>query len=81
MKSNHPLDRMTTSAVPPWAERGTIVALLVIQLGGATGLAVALGIVGFVVTVAGFMWYASREIARMIAEYRPMFPGPTEPAP
>jgi len=58
-----------------------IVALLVIQLGGATGLAVALGIVGFVVTVAGFMWYASREIARVIAEYRPMFPGPTEPAP
>ena len=52
-----------------------IVALLVIQLGGATWLSVALGIVGFVVMVAGFTWYAGRDIARVIAEYQPLFPG------
>ena len=58
-----------------------IVSLLVIQLGGATGLAVGLGIVGFVVVVAGFMWYAGRDIARVISEYKPLFPGPTERQP
>ena len=52
-----------------------IVGLIVLQLGGATGVAVGLGIVTFVVVVAGFIWYAGRDIARVIAEYRPLFPG------
>ena len=52
-----------------------IVGLIVLQLGGATGVAVGLGIVTFVVVVAGFIWYAGRDIARVIAVYRPLFPG------
>jgi hypothetical protein len=59
----------------------TIVALLAIQLGGAALIALLLGVLGFAVTVGGFMWYAGRDIARIIAAYEPMFPGPTEPAP
>jgi hypothetical protein len=58
-----------------------MVALLVIQLGGATGLAIVSGIVAFIVVVVGFAWYARRDIARVIATYQPLFPGPTEPAP
>lgn len=58
-----------------------IVGISVIQLGGATGLAVLLGIVGFIATVGGFIWWAGRDIARVIAEYQPLFPtrqeGPT----
>jgi len=58
-----------------------ILAIVVIQLGGATGLAVVVGIIGFIATVGAFIWWAGRDIARVIAEYRPLFPGPTEPAP
>jgi hypothetical protein len=58
-----------------------IVALVVIQLGGTTGLAVGLGIIGFILVVAAFAWYAGRDIARVIAAHKPLFPGPTEPAP
>jgi hypothetical protein len=62
-----------------------IVALLVIQLGGTTGLAIALGVVGFVAVLGAFTWYAGRDIARAVAQYTPLFPtqqaGPTEPAP
>ncbi len=59
-----------------------IVALLVLQLGGSTLLALALGAVAFVVTVALFAWYAKREIAGVIANDPPLFPGATtEPAP
>ncbi|HEX5041140.1 MAG TPA: hypothetical protein VFW95_13555 [Candidatus Limnocylindria bacterium] len=58
-----------------------IIALLVIQLGGANGVAIALGIVGFAGTIAGFTWYARRDIARAIEEYKPLFPGPPETSP
>jgi hypothetical protein len=58
-----------------------IVALLVIQLGGAIPLALLLGVLGFVGAVGGFVWYAGRDIAQTIETYQPMFPGPTEPAP
>jgi len=58
-----------------------ILAIVAIQLGGATGLAVVVGIIGFIATVGAFIWWAGRDIARVIAEYRPLFPGPTEPAP
>jgi hypothetical protein len=55
---------------------GVILALLGIQLGAESGIALAAGAVGFILTVAGFTWYASRDIARAIAEHRPLFPGP-----
>jgi hypothetical protein len=59
-----------------------IVALLVLQVGGTTLLALALGGVGFVALIAGFTWYANREIKGLIALNPPLFPGPTtEPAP
>jgi len=62
-----------------------IVALVVIQLDGTTALAILMGTVAFIVVVGGFIWYAGRDIARVIAEYKPLFPtegvGPTEPAP
>jgi hypothetical protein len=59
-----------------------ILALLVLQLGGASTLALVIGTVGFLVTVGGFTWYATRDIARATAAYEPLFPGPTtEPAP
>jgi hypothetical protein len=59
-----------------------ILALLVLQLGGASILALVVGAVGFFVTVGGFTWYATRDIARATEAYEPLFPGPTtEPAP
>lgn len=60
---------------------GTILALLVLQLGGSALPAIGLGAIGFAATLGGFTWYASRDFARGIAEHRPMFPGPTEPTP
>jgi hypothetical protein len=56
-----------------------ILALLVLQLGGGTIPALLLGALGFVGTAGGFTWYATRDIAKVVAEYQPMFP--TEPAP
>lgn len=53
-----------------------ILALLVLQLGGGTITAVAVGALGFIAMLASFTWYAGRGIARMIAEYQPRFPGP-----
>ena len=59
-----------------------ILALLVLQLGGASALGLVIGAVGFLVTVGGFTWYATRDIARAVEAYEPLFPGPTtEPAP
>ena len=52
-----------------------IVAILAIQLGGTTGLAIILGAVGFILTIGAFTWYAGRDIARVTREYRPLFPG------
>jgi hypothetical protein len=56
-----------------------IIALLVIQLGGAVSLALLLAAAGFVVTLGGFTWYAGRDIARIIAAHRPMFPSERPP--
>jgi len=59
-----------------------IVALLVLQVGGTTLLALALGTIGFVAIIAWFSWYANREIKGLIAMNPPLFPGATtEPAP
>lgn len=52
----------------------TILALLVIQLGGSALPAIVIGAVGFVATFGGFTVYASRDVARAIAEHQPMFP-------
>ena len=64
----------------------SIVALLVLQAGGTTILALAFGALGFVATLAVFTWYANRDIKRAIAMNPPLFPGhtsepTTEPAP
>ena len=50
-----------------------ILALFVLQLGGSTIPALALGAIGFIAFVGGFTWYARRDIERVVAEYRPMF--------
>jgi hypothetical protein len=58
-----------------------IMAIAVLQFGGTTLLALALGAVGFVVTLVLFTLYANREIKRVIVMNQPLFPGPTtEPA-
>jgi hypothetical protein len=51
-----------------------ILALLVLQLGGATLAALAIGAIGFAATLGAFSWYAQRDIARAIATYQPQFP-------
>jgi hypothetical protein len=51
-----------------------IVAIAVLQIGGATGIALVLGAGGFLVTLGLFTWYAGRDIARATAEHRPLFP-------
>ena len=56
-----------------------IIALLAIQLGAATSLGLLLGALGFVATVGGFVWYAGRDIRRIIDAHQPLFPGPTDP--
>ena len=56
-----------------------IMALLVTQLGGDIGLALVLAMVGFVVAVGAFVWYARRDIAWAIAEYAPKFPAAPPP--
>jgi hypothetical protein len=52
-----------------------IVALLVLQVGGNTLLALMLGAVGFVAIIASFTWYANREIKGLVAMNPPLFPG------
>ena len=56
-----------------------IIALLAIQLGAATLLGLLFGAIAFVVTVGGFVWYAGRDIQRIIDAYQPLFPGPADP--
>jgi hypothetical protein len=58
-----------------------ILALLVLQLGGAATLALVIGAAGFIVTVGAFTWYATRDITRAVEAYQPLFPGPTQPSP
>jgi small basic protein len=54
-----------------------IASLLTVQL-GVSGLAVlSAGVIAFVIGVAVQLWYARRAIARGVANYTPMFPGPT----
>jgi hypothetical protein len=59
-----------------------ILALAVLQIGGETLVALALGAAGFAATLAAFTWYANRDIRKAITMNPPQFPGPTtEPAP
>ena len=51
-----------------------ILSLLALQMGGSTVLALAVGAVGFAVVLVFSTWYAQRDIARTIAEDRPVFP-------
>jgi small-conductance mechanosensitive channel len=53
-----------------------ILALLALQLGTTTVPALVLGFVGFIATLGAFFWYAGRDIARAMAEYKPLFPTP-----
>lgn len=56
-----------------------IVALFVLQLGADTVPALAAGAVAFVMTLAAFLWYAGRDIAKAVAEYQPLFPATPAP--
>ena len=57
-----------------------IVAMVALQVGASTVPALALGGVGFVITIAIFTWYAKRDIQRVIAGHQPLFPAqPAEP--
>lgn len=58
-----------------------ILAILVLQLGGDPLSAIGIGAVGFLLTFVAFVIYARRDIARAIAEHRPMFPGSPEDRP
>jgi ABC-type antimicrobial peptide transport system permease subunit len=51
-----------------------IVAIMVFQVGGATALALTLGAIGFVLTVAAFVWYAGRAIRRIRRDRDVMYP-------
>jgi len=51
-----------------------ILALLAMQLGVDSAPAVLVGMVGFVVFVAAFFWYARRAIRHAMADFRPLFP-------
>jgi hypothetical protein len=51
-----------------------IVAITVFQVGGGTGLALPLGAIGFVITVAAFVGYVGRAIRSQRGEHEVMFP-------
>jgi hypothetical protein len=53
---------------------GAIVALLTLQLDGGTPVAVAGGVIGFVVGMAAFLAYARREITAVRTHFEPRFP-------
>ncbi len=57
---------------------GAIVSLITLQMGGGSVLALVGGAVGFVAALAASLAYAGREIGRMRAEHRPMFPTPVD---
>jgi hypothetical protein len=52
-------------------------SLLMVQLGVAGLAALAAGALAFVAGLAMQLWYARRAIAKGVADYRPMFPGPS----
>ncbi len=60
---------------------GAIVALLMLQLGGATVPAVASGAFAFVVAIGVFQGFAGRQIGTARAGLKPMFPTREVPAP
>jgi hypothetical protein len=53
-----------------------VASLLAIELGADTLPALGGGAAGFTVAMAGQWWYAARTIAKGVANYQPMFPGP-----
>jgi hypothetical protein len=55
-----------------------VVAIIVFQAGGGTVLALAVGAIGFVITIAAFGWYSNRAVRKSLDEREVMFP--TKPA-
>ena len=53
-----------------------IAALLAIQLGADAVVALGAGAAGFALAIAAQWWYATRTIAKGVANYEPVFPGP-----
>lgn len=53
---------------------GAIVALLVLQLGGGTMVAVIGSVIAFILGMAAFLAYARREISAVRARFEPRFP-------
>lgn len=51
-----------------------IAALLAVQLGASTALALAIGVAGFVLGMLVYAWYTNRLLGRIIRDYRPKFP-------
>jgi hypothetical protein len=79
---------MAVMAATPWLVSvlnsllaGAIGALLAVQLGAVAGLAVAIGVGLFLAALAVHGLYTRRVLGRLMANYRPMFPGPDEEAP
>jgi hypothetical protein len=53
---------------------GAIVALLILQVGGGTVIAVVASVIAFIAGMASFLTYAGRQIAGVRAEFEPRFP-------
>jgi hypothetical protein len=53
---------------------GAIVALLILQVGGGTVIAVVASVIAFIAGMASFLAYAGRQIAGVRAELEPRFP-------
>jgi hypothetical protein len=56
---------------------GAIVALLILQVGGGTVIAVVASVIAFIAGMASFLTYAGRQIAGVRAELEPRFPTKT----
>ncbi len=52
----------------------TIFAVLAVQLGTSTVVALIVGAAGLFIGTAAFMWYTSRRLGQMTRDYRPLFP-------
>jgi hypothetical protein len=55
---------------------GVIACLLVLQFDPTTGVALAVGAGGFLVTMALHVWYGHRSVSRAQATFDPLFPTP-----
>jgi hypothetical protein len=53
---------------------GAIVALLILQVGGGTVIAVVASVIAFIAGMASFLMYAGRQITGVRAEFEPRFP-------